>query len=85
MLDLAGAIADEVVIPDDWQCCGFAGDRGLLRPELTASATRGEAAAIGQREFSAYASVNRTCEIGMTRATGATYHHLLELVERATR
>jgi D-lactate dehydrogenase len=85
MLDLANAIADEVVIPDDWQCCGFAGDRGLLRPELTASATRGEAAAIGQREFSAYASVNRTCEIGMTRATGVTYHHLLELVERASR
>jgi D-lactate dehydrogenase len=84
MLDLANAIADEVVIPDDWQCCGFAGDRGLLRPELTASATRGEAAAIGQREFSAHASVNRTCEIGMTRATGATYLHLLELVERAS-
>jgi D-lactate dehydrogenase len=32
-----------------------------------------------------HASVNRTCEIAMTRATGATYHHLLELVERATR
>jgi D-lactate dehydrogenase len=74
-----------VVIPDDWQCCGFAGDRGLLHPELTASAARGEAAAVGRRTFSAYASVNRTCEIGMTRATGATYHHLLELVERATR
>jgi D-lactate dehydrogenase len=45
----------------------------------------GEAAAVGRRTFSAYASVNRTCEIGMTRATGTTYHHLLELVERATR
>jgi D-lactate dehydrogenase len=85
LLALGGAIADEVVIPDDWQCCGFAGDRGLLHPELTAAATRGEAASIAQRQFSAYASVNRTCEIAMTRATGATYHHLLELVERATR
>lgn len=85
LVTLAGAVADEVVIPDDWQCCGFAGDRGLLRPELTASATRGEAAAVRQREFSVYASVNRTCEIAMTRATGATYHHLLELVEEATR
>jgi D-lactate dehydrogenase len=82
---LAGAIADEVVIPDDWQCCGFAGDRGLLRPELTAAATRGEAADVTQRRFSAYASVNRTCELAMTRATGATYQHLLELVEEATR
>jgi D-lactate dehydrogenase len=85
LLAIGGAIADEVVIPDDWQCCGFAGDRGLLHPELTAVATREEAAAITQRQFSAHASVNRTCEIAMTRATGAPYYHLLELVERATR
>lgn len=85
LLAIGGAIADEVVIPDDWQCCGFAGDRGLLHPELTAAATREEAAAITQRHFSAHASVNRICEIAMTRATGAPYYHLLELVERATR
>ena len=85
VLAIGAAIADEVVIPEDWQCCGFAGDRGLLHPELTAAATRGEAASVAGRQFSAYASVNRTCEIAMTRATGAQYHHLLELVERATR
>jgi D-lactate dehydrogenase len=85
LLALAGAIAEEVMIPDDWHCCGFAGDRGLLHPELTAAATREEAASIADRQFSAHASVNRTCEIAMTRATGATYHHLLELVEQATR
>jgi D-lactate dehydrogenase len=85
LLALGGAIAEEVVIPDDWGCCGFGGDRGLLHPELTAAATREEAASIAQRQFSAHASVNRTCEIAMTRATGATYHHLLELVEQATR
>jgi hypothetical protein len=32
-------IADEVLVPDDWTCCAFAGDRGMLHPELTASAT----------------------------------------------
>jgi D-lactate dehydrogenase len=85
LLTLARAIADEVVIPDDWQCCGFAGDRGLLHPELTASATRDEAAFIAKRQYSAYASVNRTCEIAMAEATGTTYYHLLELVERASR
>jgi D-lactate dehydrogenase len=82
---LASAIADEVVVPDDWQCCGFAGDRGVLHPELTASATRGEAAFLAQRQFGGYASVNRTCEIAMTRATGITYNHLLELIEQASR
>ena len=33
----------------------------------------------------AHASCNRTCEIGMTRATGAEYRHVLELLEEATR
>jgi D-lactate dehydrogenase len=85
LLTLGRAIADEVVIPDDWQCCGFAGDRGLLHPELTAAATRDEAMSVARRRFSAHASLNRTCEIAMTRATWEPYHHVLELVEQATR
>jgi D-lactate dehydrogenase len=85
LLTLARAVAEEAVVPEGWMCCGFAGDRGLLRPELTAAATRAEAASVAQRDFTAYASVNRTCEIGMTRATGRPYQHLLEIVEKATR
>ncbi|MFI7431168.1 FAD-binding and (Fe-S)-binding domain-containing protein [Micromonospora sp. NPDC049836] len=84
LLAVAGAIAEEVVVPDGWQCCGFAGDRGLLHPELTASATRAEAAAVAGRPFDGYASVNRTCEIGLARATGQPYRHLLELLADAT-
>ena len=82
---LAGAIADEAYVPLDWGCCAFAGDRGMLHPELTASATRREAAEINSRHFDAYASLNRTCEIGIGRATGKPYVHILELVEQATR
>ncbi|WP_200210337.1 FAD-binding and (Fe-S)-binding domain-containing protein [Micromonospora coerulea] len=85
LLTVARAVADEVVVPDGWQCCGFAGDRGLLHPELTAAATRAEARAVSERAFDGYASVNRTCEIGMARATGQPYRHLLELLEEATR
>lgn len=82
---VAGALADEVVVPYAWSCCAFAGDRGLLRPELTASATRSQAAEVISGRFDAHASCNRTCEIGMTRATGAPYRHVLELLEQATR
>ncbi|MBN3459723.1 FAD-binding oxidoreductase [Mycobacterium sp. DSM 3803] len=82
---IAHAIADTVVVPDGWGCCAFAGDRGLLHPELTASATDNEASSVGGRRFTAYASANRTCELGMTRATGHPYHHILELLEQATR
>ncbi|GII25758.1 FAD-binding and (Fe-S)-binding domain-containing protein [Planosporangium mesophilum] len=81
---IAEAVAERVVVPDSWQCCAFAGDRGLLHPELTASATRGEAAALADGGYAAHASVNRTCEIGMSRATGQTYHHLLELLDQVT-
>jgi len=83
LLALARAIADDVVVPDDWSCCGFAGDRGLLHPELTAAATAPEAAALATHDFGAYASCNRTCEIGMTRASGRTYRHLIELVAQS--
>jgi D-lactate dehydrogenase len=82
---VASAIADRVDAPVEWGCCAFAGDRGLLHPELTASATKDEAAAVGRAGSAAHASTNRTCELGMTRATGREYRHLLELVDEATR
>ncbi|GAA3203957.1 FAD-binding and (Fe-S)-binding domain-containing protein [Nonomuraea helvata] len=81
---IAQAVAERVVVPDGWQCCAFAGDRGLLHPELTASATRAEAASVAAGDFAAHASVNRTCELGLTRATGKPYHHLLELLDQVT-
>jgi D-lactate dehydrogenase len=81
---LASAVADEVTIPDDWGCCAFAGDRGMLHPELTASATAREAAEVDAHRYDAYASCNRTCEIGMTRATGHPYQHILELLDRGS-
>jgi D-lactate dehydrogenase len=85
LLRLAAATAELVVQPEDWSCCAFAGDRGLLHPELTASATAPEARAVARHPATAYASVNRTCELGMTRATGHPYRHLLEILEEGTR
>jgi D-lactate dehydrogenase len=85
LAQLAAAVAAEVVIPDDWSCCAFAGDRGMLHPELTASATVREALEVDSREFDAYVSCNRTCEIGMTRATGHPYQHVLEVLDRSAR
>jgi D-lactate dehydrogenase len=82
---LADAIADSVRVSPDWSCCAFAGDRGLLRPELTASATAAEAADTASAPSAAYASCNRTCEAGMSRAVGHPYRHLIELVDEATK
>lgn len=89
LIELARAcVADpdaDVVVPVAWGCCGYAGDRGMLHPELTASATHAEAAEVAQRDTEWYVSANRTCELGMVAATGKPYRHVLELVEAATR
>ncbi len=60
-------------------------DRGMLHPELTEAAQRPEAAEVAGWGADAHASCNRTCELGMTKATGESYVHVLELLERATR
>jgi D-lactate dehydrogenase len=85
MKTVARFISPDVVVPTDWGCCAFAGDRGLLHPELTASATTPEAAEVAGRDYPAYASANRTCELGLTRATGKPYRHIIQLLEGATR
>ncbi|MER6387958.1 FAD-binding and (Fe-S)-binding domain-containing protein [Streptomyces sp. NPDC001523] len=82
---VAEACAEEVVVPDDAGCCAFAGDRGMLHPELTASATAREAAEVTARAFDAHLSANRMCEVGMDQATGRSYHSALLELERATR
>jgi D-lactate dehydrogenase len=37
---VAHACAEQVVIPPDVGCCGFAGDKGFVRPEMNAHALR---------------------------------------------
>lgn len=82
--EIAQFVAEQVDTPDDAACCGFAGDRGLLHPELTASATSREAAEVRSHPTEAHASSNRTCELGMARASGANYRHILEYLDECS-
>jgi D-lactate dehydrogenase len=82
---IARACSQEVLVPLLAGCCGFAGDRGFLFPELTESATRREAAEVRADRHDGYFSSSRTCEIGMTRATGQIYRSYIYLLEQATR
>jgi D-lactate dehydrogenase len=86
---VAQRCATSVTVPVNLGCCAMAGDRGLLLPDLTASATRDETAELARlaREGALdrrYAN-NLSCEIAMTQATGAPYLSILCLVEEATR
>ena len=82
---IASMVSEDVFIPESWGCCGFAGDRGLTHPELTASATAKQAEEIKVRNTELYVSANRTCEMGMTQATGKQYRHIIEVVEELSR
>jgi D-lactate dehydrogenase len=82
---LVEALAEDVYVAPSATCCGFAGDRGISHPELTASATAPQAAELAGRQFDAHLSSNRTCEIGLSRATGERYESFLFVLEELTR
>jgi D-lactate dehydrogenase len=82
---IAKACAERVTIPLALKCCGFAGDRGLLFPELTASATHTEAQEVLSDVYDGYYSSNLTCEMGMEMATGKPYQSIALLMEEASR
>jgi D-lactate dehydrogenase len=82
---VAGQLADEVVVPVGTTCCGMAGDRGLLHPELPASALRDAAADLAEHGVEEHLCSNRTCEIGLQQVTGAPYASFVLLLERLTR
>jgi D-lactate dehydrogenase len=83
---LVGEVADTVVRPAPGTCCGFAGDRGFWRPELTESATAPIKAALDLGvPADDYVCTNRPCEIGLSHGTGRPFRSLLALLEERTR
>lgn len=81
---IAKQFAEEVKLPMHAGCCGMAGDRGFLFPELTAAATRPEAMEVNEKEYEGYYSTSKTCEIAMSEAVGKNYASLLRLVDECT-
>lgn len=62
-------------------CCGMAGDRGFLYPELTAAATRIEADEVRQQRYDGYYSTSKTCELALSEAVGEKYESVLVLLD----
>jgi len=82
---IAERLADEVVVPAGTGCCGMAGDRGWLHPELPASALRDVTRELDGRRFDACVSSNRTCEIALEQETGRPYGSFVLMLEELTR
>lgn len=82
LYDLAKMCADEVVVIDS-NCCGFAGDRGFLLPELNKHGLR-DLARQSKGCSEGYAT-SRTCEIGLSNHSGIDFSSVIYLVEEASR
>ena len=79
MKSLAEKCTEKVTIPVHWGCCAFAGDRGLIVPELNESATTMELSDI--KGYKTGYSTSRTCEVGMMSHSTINYRSIAFLVK----
>ena len=79
---LASYCADELVLPEGIECCGFAGDRGFTQPELNASSLEQLADQVEGCEHGV--SSSRTCEIGLTEHGGIDYRSVFHLLDECS-
>jgi D-lactate dehydrogenase len=75
--------AQQVIIPENIGCCGFAGDRGFSYPELNQSALKDLKASLPQ-DCRVGFSTSRTCEIGLSEHSGISYQSIYYLLDEAT-
>jgi D-lactate dehydrogenase len=80
---IAKRFAEVVDVPLHAGCCGMAGDRGFLFPELTASATSREAEEVMKKDYDGYYSSTKTCEMAMSAAVQRNYESILYLVDES--
>lgn len=85
LLRVANYFARKVTLPRNSGCCGMAGDRGFLFPELTASATLDETLEVNQAKYDGYYASTKTCEIALSEAVKQNYESILYLVDETVR
>lgn len=82
-IKLAKLCSDDVIVPSDVKCCGFAGDRGFNFPELNKSALRNLKTQTQGAKLAF--STSKTCEIGLSEEAGLDYNSILYLVNRCAK
>lgn len=80
---IAQNCAHQVTLIDS-NCCGFAGDRGFLVPELNEHGLRELKQQIPASCKDGY-STSRTCEIGLEKMSGISFSSIFYLVDEVTR
>lgn len=82
LYQIAKQCAKEVVVIDS-NCCGFAGDRGFIVPELNKHGLRN--LAYQSKGCSEGYATSKTCEIGLSNHSGIEFSSIMYLVEEASR
>lgn len=83
LLKLAEMCSEEVKIVES-NCCGFAGDRGFIFPELNKHGQRHLAEQIPHGCTEGY-STSRTCEIGMSEYSDINFKSIFYLIDEVTK
>lgn len=83
LMALSQLCANKVIMIDS-NCCGFAGDRGFLIPELNEHGLRDLKQQIPADCKVGY-STSRTCEIGLEKMSGIDFKSIFYLIEEVTR
>jgi D-lactate dehydrogenase len=81
---IAKAAAKAVHVLSSFQCCGYAGDKGLFVPELNAHATRFVKGEIPP-DCTLGVSTVSTCATGLSERAGIPFVSLASLLEYASR
>ncbi len=77
------ACSDHIVVPDNINCCGFAGDKGFYQPELNKHALKTLAAQVPD-DCRQGLSNSRTCEIGLSEHSRISYQSFLYLLDQVS-
>ena len=83
VLNLANLCSEKVFIPEDIDCCGFAGDKGFFFPELNKNALSTLKKKIPLHIKDGY-SQSIPCEIGLNLHSDCNYRSLLYLINESS-
>jgi D-lactate dehydrogenase len=84
LLAVARACTDRVDVPVNSACCGMAGDRGFLFPELPQAALGPLVRELEALDYDDFLASSRSCEAGLVRITGKPYRSFWHLLDEAS-
>ncbi len=85
LIKIAKYCSNNVIVPEEVGCCGFAGDKGFFFPELNNYALRKLPQQIKEAKVKTGYSNSRTCEIGLNTNTGIPYVSIIYLVDKCSK